>query len=317
MAIKQIAGYNEEILDLCLLGTDSHLVVITNTEQIRLYDVKTRDCSIVYGHSDIVISSASSFDKTLLITGSKDNSAKLWQFDSKTPLTLASSLLGHTGPVSAVGFSKQSNKFVITASEDRTIKLWLLDDLNNPKSKFTFQAHEKDIQSIDVAPNDLYFVSAGLDKVCKMWSVEDGSLLGVFKGHKRGVWKAKFSPIDQALVTCSTDKTIKLWNVRDFSCIRTFEGHLNTVLNISFVSSGTQLLSAGSDGLVKLWNAKDGECVNTFDNHEDRIWALAIDQNESYAYTGSSDSTITIWKDVTEQEKLEKEKVEDEKIIKY
>ncbi|KAI8895545.1 WD40-repeat-containing domain protein [Globomyces pollinis-pini] len=319
--VKQIAGYNEEILDLCTLGeNDSHLAVITNTEQLRVYNLETKDCDIVYGHSDIVLSVSTSYDNEFIITGSKDHTAKLWKVDldattSTTRFEQVRSFVGHTGAVTAVVMAKLSNDFCITTSQDRTVKFWGLND-KTENSKYTFQAHDMDIQSLDVAPNDQFFASAGRDKTAKLWSAFDGSLVGVFKGHKRGIWKVKFSPMDQAILTCSTDKTIKLWNIKDFSCTKTFEGHLNTVLNVSFITAGMQFVSTGSDGLVKLWNVKDGECVGTFDNHEDRIWALSVNKGENHVYTGSSDSTISIWRDVTEEEKQQEQEINDEKITK-
>ncbi|KAJ3335173.1 Transducin (beta)-like 3, partial [Kappamyces sp. JEL0680] len=283
---KMIAGYNEEILDLALVGAEqSHLVLISNSEQVRLYDIESKDYTIVQGHSDIVLTAAASFDGSLLATGSKDNTCIVWAVDAASSLpderlVAQSTLKGHTSHISALGFTQQSNKYLLSASQDRTVKCW---DLKTNKTRYTFQAHDNDIQGLDVAPNDSCFASCSLDKTVKIWNMDDGSLLGTCTGHKRGVWKVKFSPIDQALATCSTDKTIRVWSLRDFTCIRTFEGHLNSVLNVGWLSVGLQLVSTGSDGLVKIWNAKDGECVGTFDNHEDRvrardsqqIWALA------------------------------------------
>lgn len=100
-----------------------------------MYDVETKNCNIVYGHSDIVLSIATSFDGKLLATGSKDNSAKLWDIDldSETQLENTASFVGHTGPVTAIAMSKLSNRFLITASEDRTVKFWPLDNLTDPK----------------------------------------------------------------------------------------------------------------------------------------------------------------------------------------
>jgi U3 small nucleolar RNA-associated protein 13 len=91
------------------------------------------------------------------------------------------------------------------------------------KSKYTHQAHDKDINTVAIAPNDKVFVTGSQDKAAKVWSCEDGRLLGTCKGHKRGVWCARFSPMDQVLVTSSGDKTIRLWSLTDYSCIKVSE----------------------------------------------------------------------------------------------
>ncbi|KAJ3041567.1 Transducin (beta)-like 3 [Rhizophlyctis rosea] len=327
---RQIAGYNEEVLGLSLVGEgDSHLAVLTNSEQIRVYDMATSDVDILYGHTEIVLNVDKSRDGKLLISGARDHKAIVWRFNPEEEperrFQRIGVCVGHTEPVGAVGFPRKSNSFVLTGSHDRTVKLWDLPDGGKTftdsepmklKARYTFHAHDKDIQSLAVAPNDKVFATAALDKTAKLWSVEDGTLLGTFKGHRRGIWCVKFSPVDQILATCSTDKTIKLWNVTDFSCVKTFEGHLNTVLQISFLSSGMQLVSTSADGLVKLWTIKTNECVATLDNHEDRIWALAVKGDETQVITGAADSTVVVWDDVTQQEEEEKMREMEERVTK-
>ena len=100
-----------------------------------------------------------------MITGAKDNTAKLWNVDENNQFQLLHEFIGHNGPVSAVAMSRLSNKVVLTASQDRTIKSWTMQG----KTNFTFQAHENDIQAIDIAPNDSCFASASLDKSIKVF----------------------------------------------------------------------------------------------------------------------------------------------------
>ncbi|KAJ3036388.1 Transducin (beta)-like 3, partial [Rhizophlyctis rosea] len=328
---RQIAGYNEEVLGLSLVGPgDSHLAVLTNSEQIRVYNLQTFDVSILYGHSEIVLNIDKSRDGKFLISGARDHKAIVWRFDpdEESGEGIWKSVgvcVGHTEPVSAVGFPRKTNGWVVTGSHDRTVKLWEVPDGGKThqgsepmklKAKYTFHAHDKDIQSLAVAPNDKVFATAALDKTAKLWSVEDGTLLGTFKGHRRGIWCVKFSPVDQILATSSTDKTIKLWSVSDFSCVKTFEGHLNTVLQVDFLSAGMQLVSTAADGLVKLWNIRSNECAATLDNHEDRIWALAVKSDETQIISGGADSTVVIWDDVTLQEEEEHRKEQEERITK-
>ncbi|KAJ3168523.1 Transducin (beta)-like 3 [Geranomyces variabilis] len=327
---RQIAGYNQEVLDLAMLGPDdSHLAVVTNTEQVRIYNLATMDCDILYGHSEIVMCVDRSRDGTLLASGARDHKAVVWKFrpeatDPAERYIQVGTCVGHTEPISAVAFPRKSSSTVITGSYDRTIKVWDLPDAlvasasGEPaklKTRYTFQAHDKDIQSLAVAPNDKVFASGALDKTAKLWSMDDGHLLGVFKGHRRGIWCVQFSPVDQILATSSTDKTIKLWNVADFSCVKTFEGHTNSVLQVSFLSAGMQLASCGSDGLLKLWTIRSNECVATLDGHEDRVWALAVHKDEKYIMSGSSDSTVVVWEDVTIEEQETKQKEHEEQVL--
>lgn len=107
---------------------------------------------------------AVSFDKKFLISGSKDNTAILWSIDQEMGLKQTQKLCGHNGPISGVAMTRLSNNTILTASQDRTIKSWTMSG----KTNFTFQAHENDIQSIDIAPNDSCFASASLDKSVKV-----------------------------------------------------------------------------------------------------------------------------------------------------
>jgi WD40 repeat protein len=88
------------------------------------------------------------------------------------------------------------------------------------KARYTHQAHDKDINTVAISPNDKLFATGSQDKTAKVWSCKDGSLVGVCKGHKRGIWCVRFSPVDQVLATSSGDKTIRLWSLKDFSCIK-------------------------------------------------------------------------------------------------
>ncbi|KAI7907602.1 WD40-repeat-containing domain protein [Cokeromyces recurvatus] len=328
--VKQIVGYNDEVVDVAYVGEDeTHLAAATNSAQLRIYNVETQDCDLLYGHNDMIISLDRSRDGTLLVTASKDKTARLWKIDLKSEnkedrFKSAGVCIGHTESVGAVALSRKSNSFMITGSQDRTIKYWNLRDLNlqnaneeyRPKALYTHQAHDKDINTICVAPNDKYFATGSQDKTAKLWNVDTGELVGTMKGHKRGVWCARFSPVDQVLATSAGDKTVKIWSLKDFTCLKTFEGHTNSVLRVDFLTAGMQLVSAGSDGLVKVWTIKTNECASTLDNHTQKVWALAVRKDEKYVISAGADSVINFWEDVTLQEQEEELKEKEELIIK-
>ena len=191
-----------------------------------------------------------------------------------------------------------------------------------PRALYTRKAHDKDINALDINHNGQIFASASQDRTVKIWSVEEGEVLGVLRGHRRGVWSVKFAPRDTPIisgdsgpaagkglvVTGSGDKTMKIWNLTDYSCIRTFEGHTNSILKVAWLNTArgddlgkhaVQIATAGGDGLVKVWNANSGELETTLDNHQDRVWALAVHPKTNMIVSGSGDSTVTFWKDTS------------------
>ncbi|TPX31373.1 hypothetical protein SmJEL517_g05293 [Synchytrium microbalum] len=335
---RQIAGYNDEVIDLAFAGPHgSHLVVATNSEQLRVYDLSNGSVDVVYGHSDVVICidviRAGEYD--LLATGGKDGIGMVWRMSFDKELNVddryqcLAQMVGHTESIGAIAISRKGLKFAITGSQDRTIKMWNLSTLNltntteNPekaKALYTFKAHEKDINSVAVAPNDKVFATGSQDKTLKIWSVETGTLLGTCNGHKRGVWSVAFSPVDPTVASSSGDKTVRIWSLTDYSCLKTFEGHLNSVLRVHYITSGTQLVTSGSDGLVKIWNIKTNDCSTTLDGHDDKIWALAVrrldDGYEDVVASGGADSKIVVWEDVTQIVEEEKEKEQAERVEK-
>ncbi|RHZ70856.1 hypothetical protein Glove_265g18 [Diversispora epigaea] len=329
LRIKQIVGYNDEIIDLVYIGpNESHLAIATNTEQIRLYDINSFNWNIIYGHTDIIICLAKSNDNKILISGSKDNTARIWGIDlnfenSQEIIKCIGICIGHTEAIGTIAISKKG-KFCITGSQDRTVKFWNLKQLDlvnsdesfRPKALYTYHAHDKDINSIAISSNEKIFATGSQDKTIKIWSIENGSLLGTCTGHKRGVWFVQFSPIDHTLVSSSGDKTIKLWSSTDFSCLKTFEGHTNSVLKVSFITSGLQLISCASDGLLKLWSIKSNECVTTLDNHTEKIWALNVRKDEKFVASGGADSLINLWEDFTIEEMEHRAKEEEDLILK-
>ncbi|XP_075035403.1 transducin beta-like protein 3 [Mixophyes fleayi] len=327
---KQFAGYNDEVLDVKFLGpSDSHIVVATNSPQIKVFELATSNCQILYGHTETVLA-LDVFKKGLVFAScAKDRTVRVWRMNKSTGKVKCVAMGGgHTNGIGAISCSRLKVSFVVSGSQDFTLKTWKLPEsiskpakgqtsgLESLYASCTEKGHDKDINSVAVSPNDKLIVSGSQDKTAKLWSSADLSLIGVFRGHKRGVWCVQFSPVDQIVATSSADGSIKLWSLTDFSCLKTFEGHDASVLKVIFVSRGTQLLTSGSDGLLKLWTIKTNECIKTLDDHEDKVWGLHSDKLDSALVTGSADSSIVLWKDVTETEMAEAQAKQEDEILK-
>uniref|UniRef100_A0A4W6DU19 Transducin beta like 3 n=1 Tax=Lates calcarifer TaxID=8187 RepID=A0A4W6DU19_LATCA len=305
---QQFVGYSDEVLDVKFLGKgDSHIVVATNSCQLKVFELLTNSCQILYGHTDTVLSLDVFKKGSLFASCAKDRSVRVWQMDSNSgQVSCVAQGCSHANAVGSITCSRMKASFIVSGSQDCTVKVWDLPadlstagaEIHQLTARATEKAHDKDVNSVAVSPNDKLLASGSQDRTAKLWSLAgEGNvgLLGVFRGHRRGVWAVCFSPVDQVLATSSADGTTKLWSLQDFSCLKTFEGHDASVLKVIFVSRGTQLLTSGSDGLVKLWTIKTNECVKTLDAHQDKVWGLHASRKDDKMATGSADSNITVW----------------------
>lgn len=260
---RQIIGYNDEITDAAFLRTssslkpDSHLALATNSSLIRVYSTQNHDARLLSGHTSIVLSLDSGAGGLVLASGSKDHTARIWAHDGLTGSDrferwgCVAVCEGHAESVGATAMSRMGDtndtaglRFMFTGSQDRTIKMWDLSSvplLYTPldgeefeplrlKGLATHRAHDKDINSLDVAPNDRFLASGSQDKTAKVFEVVyvvsgesvrgEIRLLGVCQGHRRGVWNVRFSKTEKVLATGSGDKSVKLWSLVDFTCLK-------------------------------------------------------------------------------------------------
>ncbi|KAF7347597.1 U3 small nucleolar RNA-associated protein [Mycena venus] len=329
---RQLIGFNDEIVDAKFLSSpaqrDSHLALATNSSLIRIYSISDFDARLLEGHTEIVLCVDTGANGTVLASGSKDKSARIWaplklnDGDAAWDYGCAAVCEGHAESVGAIALSRQAGTpdgvashpgFMFTGSQDRTIKMWDLsevpltcaDDAEPVKCKSlsTLKAHEKDINALDVSPNDRLLVSGSQDRTANVYEIDYSA--GAYGRAARGGPEAGGDM--QGAQARGGDKTVKLWNLDDFTCVKTFEGHTNSVLRVDFLNMGMQLVSSGSDGLVKLWNVKDEECATTMDNHTDKVWALTVSHDERTVVSAAADSVVTFWEDCTEEQEEEKE----------
>ncbi|PNJ01707.1 LOW QUALITY PROTEIN: TBL3 isoform 4 [Pongo abelii] len=283
---KQFAGYSEEVLDVRFLGPeDSHVVVASNSPCLKVFELQTSACQILHGHTDIVLALDVFRKGWLFASCAKDQSVRIWRMNKAGQVICVAQGSGHTHSVGTVCCSRLKESFLVTGSQDCTVKLWPLPKAllskntapdNGPillQARTTQRCHDKDINSVAIAPNDKLLATGSQDRTAKLWALPQCQLLGVFSGHRVASGASSSLPWTRCWPRPQLTAPSSSGHSRTSAVSRHLRGTM-LCLKVAFVSRGTQLLSSGSDGLVKLWTIKNNECVRTLDAHEDKVWGL-------------------------------------------
>ncbi|WZZ74163.1 hypothetical protein YC2023_085533 [Brassica napus] len=182
------------------------------------------------GHNGAVWCCDVSRDSSRLITGSADQTAKLW--DVKTETQLFS--FKFSSPARSVDFSVGDKLAVITTDPfmERTSAIHVKRIAEDPQdqdgdSVLVLENPEgrKRINRAVWGPLNQTIVSGGEDAVLRIWDAETGKLLKETDkevGHKQTITSLCKSADDSHFLTGSLDKTAKLWDMRTLTLIKTY-----------------------------------------------------------------------------------------------
>ncbi len=171
------------------------------------------------GHSGTVLSAAMSGDCRLVLTGSADNTAILWDVGSAKPVR---TFRGHTDAVRSVAMSGDG-KLALTGSRDKTAILW---DAESAKPVRTFIGHTGGINSVALSRNCKRVLTGSDDGIAILWDAETAKPVQTFKGHTGLVESVALSQDGKHVLTGSTDDTAILWDEGTGRRVQTFERHL-------------------------------------------------------------------------------------------
>ncbi len=222
-------------------------------------------------------------DGKTLITGSWDNTARLWDLNGN----LLQIFKGHKYEITSVSFSPDG-KTILTGSLDMTARLWDLDG----KQLQVFKGHEGSIHSVCFSPDGKKLLTGSFDKTARLWNL-DGNQLQVFKGHESIIVSVCFSPDGKTILTGSSDKTARLWDL-DGKQLQVFKGHKSSINSVCFSPNGKTILTGSNDKTARLWDL-DGKQLQVFKGHKSFIRSVCFSPNGQTLLTGSFDNTARLW----------------------
>jgi len=275
---------------------------------VKIWNESSRKCEVTLeGHSRCITSLRfHPFDQFLVVTASRDYTAKLWRLSADNSLaTCIGTMDQHTDCVTSIAFHP-SLPLLLTGSLDSTAKLWRLSPDNSPATCIdNLEGHEKGVTFVAFHHTTPIMVTLS-DGCLAIWrmptdssrsrcidSVEDNCVQSVAL-HPRALI---------LVVGCKTGAIILMHlDPINFTIksTETLNEHSRKVISIVFHQTANLLATISSDKTAKLWQLSldnsSATCVATLcEEKEDiHLQSVEFDPENSRVIT-TCGGTTKVW----------------------
>ena len=190
------------------------------------------------------------------------------------------------GQIYDIKFSRDGTMILASGGVNGKLGVVCLWDVKTGKRLFKLDNDFDVTISADVSSDRKYIATGSSDKLIKIYSAVDGSLLHNLKQHSEWISHLSFSPDSVLLATGDRNGHIHVWEVESGQKMYTLMHHKRDITQLSWRADSNLLASSSEDGEVVVWNMINGNQQKRWKPHGNGTTGVMFTNNGSVITCG-------------------------------
>ncbi len=284
------------------------------------------------GHSQPVRSVAVTPDGTLAVSGSQDQTVRVWNVATGAAVRTLAAPGGFGGPVTSVALSADG-KSVAAVSENGLLLVWNLADGAVLQRRMGLAGG---MHQVVVLPENDQLATVDADQSLRLWRLpeagkeiandgaayqvaatspdgkrlavggqsagkhaviirdrDSGKVVATLAGHEAAVTSIAFNKTGSHVITGSADKTARVWALAGAKELIKHEGYPGPVVAVALSDDGKVAFSSGTENNIRQWNVADGAEVRLIAGHGGIVRGLVL--RTATLFSAADDGTVRLW----------------------
>ncbi len=239
------------------------------------------------GHKKAVYAFDFSPDGKHIATAGGDRKINIWNIKTGE---LTKQLSGHQETVFDLKYSADG-AHILSGSWDGTWRTWECETGNYDYVQFKNNSP----YCVGFSPNELYVITADLDKNFQFWERDAKEPFRTLIGHTSIPSSFDFSPEGTEMVTASWDGHVKVWNVLTGMLVGKLNEHQGHVYTAKYDPLGRFIASGGASNTIILWNPATNKIIKKLTGHATAVTSLDFTSDGKKLVSMSTDGVLNVW----------------------